>query len=106
MQRDGGTLEEDVSCVPEHTEFVEGAGNGSAGVACRVGEQANEGRKRCVQCNGPLDGKEQLCSVGGRSIWLHLECEPTTSRPLKNWRACHGEAAPKQGGANTHHPGQ
>jgi hypothetical protein len=25
---------------------------------------------------GPPDGKEQLCSVGGRSIWLHLECEP------------------------------
>jgi Protein of unknown function (DUF3631) len=31
--------------------------------------------RTCVQCNRELDGKEQLVSVSGRSVWLHPECE-------------------------------
>jgi hypothetical protein len=73
---DGGTLEEDVSSVPEHIEPVEGARSGTAGVACREGDKTNQGLHTCVQCNGQPDGKEQLRSVGGRSIWLHVECAP------------------------------
>jgi putative DNA primase/helicase len=80
---DGGTLREGVSSVPKHIEAVEGARNASAGVVCREGDRANEGPHTCVQCNGPPDGKEKLCSVGGRSIWLHCECAPHYRRALE-----------------------
>jgi hypothetical protein len=29
---------------------------------------------RCVQCNGTPDGKEQLYSLSGSTIWLHADC--------------------------------
>jgi putative DNA primase/helicase len=31
--------------------------------------------RTCVQCRGPVDGKERLVAVGGRrTVWLHPEC--------------------------------
>jgi len=29
----------------------------------------------CVQCEGPVDGQEQLCAIGNDVVWLHPECE-------------------------------
>jgi 5S rRNA maturation endonuclease (ribonuclease M5) len=33
------------------------------------------GEHVCAQCNGPEDGKEQPVEVGGKTVWLHPECE-------------------------------
>jgi hypothetical protein len=30
--------------------------------------------RQCRQCNGPFDGTEELCSIDGKSVWLHPEC--------------------------------
>ena len=27
-----------------------------------------------MQCNGEIDGKEQLVAVSGKAVWLHPEC--------------------------------
>ena len=29
----------------------------------------------CAQCHGLADGKEQLVSIDGTSVWLHLQCQ-------------------------------
>jgi hypothetical protein len=29
----------------------------------------------CAQCHGPVDGKEQRCSIDGVTVWLHPECQ-------------------------------
>ena len=31
--------------------------------------------RTCLHCRGPVNGAEQLCSVDGRLIWLHPECQ-------------------------------
>jgi len=36
----------------------------------------SEGEERtCVQCRGPVDGKERQVRIDGKTVWLHLECE-------------------------------
>jgi hypothetical protein len=42
------------------------------------------GRKEdctCVQCRGPVDGKEQRFTIEGKSVWLHRECHGYLMRP-------------------------
>jgi hypothetical protein len=34
------------------------------------------GGARCAQCNGAFDGTERVHTLGGREVWLHLECQP------------------------------
>jgi len=34
------------------------------------------GRKRCHQCRGTPDGKEQPYPHGDTLVWLHPECRP------------------------------
>jgi hypothetical protein len=36
--------------------------------------------RTCVQCRGPLDGKEQRFTSGGESVWLHPECHRYLSK--------------------------
>lgn len=31
--------------------------------------------RTCARCHGEIDGKEQLVSVSGSSVWLHPECQ-------------------------------
>ena len=35
----------------------------------------------CVQCQGPVDGKEQRYTIGGKSVWLHPECHDYLTKP-------------------------
>jgi hypothetical protein len=39
-----------------------------------VGIEASEDRT-CAQCHGAVDGREQICAVGGKTVWLHAECQ-------------------------------
>ena len=41
-------------------------------------------RNPCVQCRGPMDGKERPVAIGGNTVWLHPECE-RFYRKLKEW---------------------
>jgi putative DNA primase/helicase len=58
------------STTPPRTD---GAGSAAPEPAQPKGEQP---RGRCVQCNGPIDGKERLFTTMGVTAWLHPECEP------------------------------
>jgi len=31
--------------------------------------------RTCAQCQGQVDGKERQVTVGGKTVWLHRECE-------------------------------
>jgi Protein of unknown function (DUF3631) len=31
--------------------------------------------RTCAQCRGPVDGKERQVATGGKTVWLHPECE-------------------------------
>jgi hypothetical protein len=45
-------------------------------VTLSKGGSGDSGEDRtCAQCRGEINGKEQLVSVSGRSVWLHPECE-------------------------------
>jgi putative DNA primase/helicase len=36
----------------------------------------DKGKDRtCVQCRGPVDGKERQVAIGDKTVWLHPECE-------------------------------
>jgi len=49
----------------------------------------------CVQCKGPVDGKERRFTTGGQSVWLHPECHSYLSR-----------SAPAAAAEKRHHPRQ
>jgi hypothetical protein len=38
-------------------------------------DQHPPGERKCEQCRGKEDGKEQQFMVEGRTVWLHRECE-------------------------------
>jgi uncharacterized protein DUF3631/Toprim domain-containing protein len=51
--------------------------------------------RSCRHCNGPLDGSDQLCSVGGAMVWLHADCQAATPIPPSQ-RAEQCESQPRQ----------
>ena len=49
--------------------------NECSGVADRTPSSIEETDRTCVQCRGPVDGKERQVADGQKTVWLHAECE-------------------------------
>jgi Protein of unknown function (DUF3631) len=49
--------------------------NGCSGVADHAPPPCEKMDRTCVQCRGPVDGKEQQVATGDKTVWLHPECE-------------------------------
>ena len=49
--------------------------NGCSGVADRAPSAREKADRTCVQCRGPVDGKERQVATGDKTVWLHPECE-------------------------------
>jgi putative DNA primase/helicase len=49
--------------------------NACSGVADPDPPSGDEEDRTCAQCRGPADGKERQVGSGGKTVWLHPECE-------------------------------
>ena len=73
-QWDGGTLRKGISTVPREVGVADGP-DGPEG--CLADDWAKKKPHTCVQCHGPPDGKEEMCSFG---IIFGLIAEPLFGR--------------------------
>ena len=48
-------------------------------------DRRHEAGKRCAQCRGRPDGKEQQYQQRGRIVWLHRECRPYWLKEHPQW---------------------
>lgn len=46
-----------------------------------LSESRENADRTCVQCRGPVDGKERRFTIEGNSIWLHPQCHSYLTRP-------------------------
>ena len=49
--------------------------NGCSGVSDRIPSPGEKTDRTCVQCRGPVDGKEREVAIGDKIVSLHPECE-------------------------------
>jgi hypothetical protein len=49
--------------------------------------------RTCRQCQGPIDGKEILVTIGNQETWLHAECKPFYLREQKIKRPAENQPA-------------